>query len=190
MSRRGRLILNIAALHVGWTACVLGAARGFAAIGPTVVAGLLLTHLTFSPRRGRDAVVIGATVIVGVVADGFLLKLGFIAFDSGVIAGIVIPLWMMALWANFATSLNLTLAFLHRRHLLSALLGAVGGAVAYMGGVRLGALSMPHDMWMGGGVVAIEWALVTPIVIRLAAYVDALCGRRAPATQAVHVVEA
>lgn len=172
MKRQTRVILNIIALQSGWFACVLGAAKGMPQLGPIVVLAFTILHLSFSPRRIRDVIVLGVAVIVGIVADGVLLRAGAIAFESGVVGGYLIPLWMMALWLNFATSLNLTLEFLQGRVALAILFGAVGGVAAYVGGNRLGALNMPSGVWAAGWAVALEWAIVTPLLVWLAARVD------------------
>ena len=45
---------------------------------------------------------------------------------------------MVALWAAFATTLNVSLRALRQRYLLSAVLAAVGAPLAYYAGARAG----------------------------------------------------
>lgn len=172
MSRRNRVIVNVVALQAGWFACVIGGSGEFPGIGPGFVLAHLCLHLLLTREKTRDALVIAVVTIIGIVADGVLLRIGAIAFDSGVVDRWIAPLWMIALWANFATSLNLTLEFLRGRFVLAMLLGAIGGASAYWGGVRFGALSMPPGEWQGTAAVAIEWAIVTPLLVWIAARVS------------------
>lgn len=178
MNRRGRVILNFAALQAGWFACVMGAAAELRFAGLVFVAAHLFAHFVFSPDRVRDVLVFVSAGVLGMIADSTLMRFGSIAFESGVIGDIVVPLWMIALWINFATSLNLTLEFLHGRYILAILFGSVGGAAAYIGGVRLGALSMPSGMWQGGAAVAVEWAVVMPLLVWVASRLDRWSVRR------------
>jgi hypothetical protein len=51
---------------------------------------------------------------------------------------------------------------------LGAALGAVGGPLAYWGGVRLGALEPGGAGWQVYGAVAIAWAGVMPVLLLVA----------------------
>ncbi|HPF37611.1 MAG TPA: DUF2878 domain-containing protein [Phycisphaerae bacterium] len=169
MSRQRRVIVNVIALQVGWFACVLGAAWGLPWTGPALVLLAIAIHLAASPHRSVDATLIAMSAIIGLIVDSLLMQSGVIAFNSGVTAGWITPAWMIALWANFGTSLNLTLAILQNRWFLAILFGAAGGALAYIGGVRLGALLMPAGIARGGMFVAFAWAVVTPLLVGAAA---------------------
>ena len=74
------------------------------------------------------------------------------------------PLWMVSLWINFATLLNVSLKWLHGRYALAAVLGALGGPAAYYSGARLGAMqNLP-----GIGsllVLSLAWSVAVPIVL-------------------------
>ena len=75
---------------------------------------------------------------------------------------------MVCLWLNFAATLNASLAWLRGRTLLAALFGGVGGPLAYYGGAKMGATAaLPTSA--GLLVLATGWALMTPLLVRLAA---------------------
>ena len=78
------------------------------------------------------------------------------------------PAWMLALWANFATTLNLSLAGLQTRPWLAALLGLIGGPLAYWGGASLGAMTFVAPL-PALTTLALGWALLTPLLLALAA---------------------
>jgi hypothetical protein len=77
------------------------------------------------------------------------------------------PLWMAALWANFAGTLHLCLDWLRGRYWLASVLGACGGPLAYYGGQRLGAMQLGSNASISLLVIAVEWALVTPALVYL-----------------------
>jgi hypothetical protein len=106
--------------------------------------------------------------------------LGFL-FDTGLAAARVFaplphlwpgpwsPPWMISLWLNLAAALDGCLAWLRKRYLLAAALGAVGGPLAYCGGAKLGAASVLP----GAGpvlVLAAGWGVMMPLLVWLAGY--------------------
>jgi hypothetical protein len=79
---------------------------------------------------------------------------------------------MTALWANFATTLNVSLVSLQTRPWLAALLGLVGGPAAYWGGAELGAMSF-LDPTAGLIALALGWGILTPLLLALARLLSA-----------------
>ena len=77
------------------------------------------------------------------------------------------PPWMVMLWINFATTLNVSLGSLRDKYILAGILGAAGGPAAYYSGATLGAMTaLP-----GAGdlaVLAIAWAAAVPLLCRMA----------------------
>jgi sigma54-dependent transcription regulator len=74
---------------------------------------------------------------------------------------------MVALWLNFAATLNVSLAWLRGHYALAAAFGAVGGPLAYYGGAKMGATEVLPSQ---GGllVLAIGWGVMTPVLVWLA----------------------
>ena len=166
-----RTAVNILALNLGWFACVLAAARGTPWLGPLVVAGLIAVHLALSPvtERGRElrrCLVIG---VAGLLLDSALFAAGLLRFESSVLPRPFAPLWIGALWANFATGLTVALAWLQGRHLLAAIFGAIGGPLAYFGGANLGGLDLHAQLWPSFLAIGLVWAVATPVMAGLAA---------------------
>lgn len=159
---------NLAAFQAGWWAVVLAAAAGMPLAGMAVVAAVLGWHLLrVRPHRG-EAVLIGLTALAGLAFESLLQATGWVAFAGGGPASWLAPLWMAALWANFATTLNVSLRPLRGRPWLAAGLGAVGGPAAYWGGAELGAMTFHHPA-AGLIALALAWAVLTPLLLALAA---------------------
>lgn len=163
--------LNLVAFQAGWWALVLTAAQGRPGLGLGVVALLLAWHLGRVRPRGAEALLIGLAALIGFGFDSLLLVSGWVSFRGGDLTGglgpDLPPLWMTALWANFATTLNISLASLQTRPGLAALLGLVGGPAAYWGGAELGAMSFINPT-AGLIALALGWAILTPLLLTLA----------------------
>lgn len=163
--------LNLVAFQAGWWALVLTAAQDRPVLGLGVVALLLAWHLGRVRPLGAEALLLGLAALIGFGFDSLLLVSGWVSFSGGDLAGglgpDLPPLWMTALWANFATTLNVSLVSLQTRPWLAALLGLVGGPAAYWGGAQLGAMTF-LDPTSGLIALALGWAILTPLLLALA----------------------
>ena len=163
-----RAFASFVLLQLGWFACVLGAAHSRPWLGPLVVALALSLHVVRQASRGREALVLGLTVAMGFVVDSALLRAGVLGMASG---SLLSPPWLVALWPNFAaaTAPGGLLVALRERRLAAALVSAVGGALAYDAGARLGPIAIEAPRVVGLLVIALVWSAVLPLLFALRA---------------------
>ncbi len=164
---RWKRLLNFGCFQIGWFACALGAVRGWPLLGPLAVGILLILQLPLVPAPGKQARFVLAVTLLGWLIDSGLACADVFSFPFG--SGLLgfCPLWMAAVWANFAGTLHLCLDWLRGRYWLASALGACGGPVAYYGGQRLVALQLGSDIVSSLLVIVVEWALVTPALVCL-----------------------
>jgi hypothetical protein len=162
-----RKLLNFGAFQLAWFACVLAAAEGRALLATLAVAIVVCVHLWLAPRRGPEAMLILVVTSIGLIWDSLLVSLGLLSYAAGNFVDGVAPVWIIAMWALFATSLNLSMGWLKGRAWLAALVGALGGPLAYWAGERLGGVQMP-DPVLALGTQAIGWAVIMPLLTLLA----------------------
>ena len=167
-----RLLGNLVAFQAGWFACVLGAANGRYLLGPAVVAAGVALHLALSEDRRGQALLLAAAAVLGLLVETALSAIGATAPARDAIPSPLPPLWLIALWPNFAAALPVSLRFLRGKTALSAVLGAVAGPGAYYGGARLGALSFPGGDGFGLALLAVVWAVSVPLLVRLSERVE------------------
>lgn len=168
---------NVALFQTAWFACVLGAAHGLAWAGSLTALTVALMHLWFARRAGLEARLLLSVMGIGVAWDSLTRAAGFIGFaDDGWLHPLA-PHWMAALWLVFATTLNVSLRWLRGRPWFAALLGLVGGPLAYYAGVQLGALHFPNPA-AGLVVQAMGWSALMPLLVRLAIRFDGVAPRR------------
>lgn len=161
---------NLASFQAGWWAVVLGAAAGQPGLGIGLVVLLLAWHLARVRPFLKEAALVGLAAMLGLAFESLLQASGWVAYVGGS-SGLLAPLWMAALWANFAITLNVSLRPLQGRPWLAAGLGAVGGPLAYLGGAGLGAMTF-HDLGAGLAALVVAWALLTPLLLALASQLD------------------
>jgi hypothetical protein len=171
-------LFNFAAFQLGWFACVLGAARGWPWLGPLVVTAVIAAHLLRVPRPAPELKLIGLAVLMGVVADSLLLASGWLAYPNGLWIPGLAPYWIVAMWALFATTLNVSMRWLRSNLLLASFAGAVGGPLSYAAGARLGGLAWIEPVW-ALTALAMIWAAALPLLALFARRLDGTPAARA-----------
>ena len=78
------------------------------------------------------------------------------------------PIWMIALWLGFGSITQLSLGKLYGKWFIAGVVGAIGGPMAYLGGVNMQAVSFAQSKELFVTCVAIEWAIAIPLLIWLA----------------------
>lgn len=165
------ILVNVVLFQLGWFACVLGAAYGAPFLGTAIGVGIATRHVLRAVRPGKELGLVMIAAAVGIVWDSALVMSGYIAYPNGILVAGFAPVWIVALWGLFATTLNVALRWLHGRMVLCALFGAVGGPLAYYGGAKLGALQL-LDLPLALGAQALGWALLMPLLVFLARRFD------------------
>ena len=169
--QRLELPVNVLLFQAGWFACVFGAAMQAPWVGPLAALLVITWHLSRAQQPRLELALILLAALVGMVFESLLVQSGWIRFDSGLFAPSLAPYWMGALWAMFATTLNVSLRWLRPSLGLAALLGAVGGPLSYYAGAQMGALAF-SDTILALTAVALGWALLAPLLLALARRLD------------------
>jgi Protein of unknown function (DUF2878) len=180
------MFANILAFQIGWFACVLGGAHDLPWVGTGIALVIVAWHLTRAARPKQELLLVLSAATIGALFDTLLVWLGWFTYSSGTLIAGTAPHWMVALWMLFATTLNLSLAWLKRRLFVAALFGAIGGPLAYLGGEKLGALNFASPT-AGLIALAIGWALLTPLLAMIAQRFDGFVSRLDAAIEMSHV---
>nr|WP_301337900.1 DUF2878 domain-containing protein [Vibrio sp. RE86] len=121
----------------------------------TLVISVAMTDLPW----GKVLVVIG----IGVCVDFINTYTGVFEFTE---AGF--PLWLLALWVAFAWYAYFLTPILIRYPLIAvSIVGSAGGVLSYIAGSKLGAVELGLPISLTSLILAIEWALMIAIIIRV-----------------------
>lgn len=166
-------IVNIVLFQAGWLICVLSAAQHWFAISVLSCAAIIGLHLTLVDNVKAELKLIAIAGGIGLGIDSLHILLGVFQTASGsgkyLAPMYLAPMWLVALWMLFATSLRHSLGWLVGKPWLSALSGAIFAPLAYFAGSKFGAIHFPpNGLWQSLAAIALAWALVTPLLFRLA----------------------
>jgi hypothetical protein len=161
-----RKFINVLSFQVGWFAAVLGVAHNMPWLSVVIVPLTLLLHLAMAPEWQSELLLALGAAVTGFVFDTVLISAGVYSPVPFLFPPHLSPPWMVLLWVNFSTTLNVSLGFLRGRYLLSTVFGAIGGPMAYYSGARLGAMTViPATVNLM--ILGIAWAVAVPFLVFL-----------------------
>lgn len=157
-------LVNFVAFQFGWFACVLGAANGFPWLGVLAVGMIVIFHIRTADNRAHEVQLLALAVVLGLVFDSLLVSSGWVRYPSGMLIPGLAPYWIIAMWALFSTTLNLSMSWLKGSLVVASVMGAVFGPLSYLAGQRLGAIELV-DPVSSMILLAIIWAGVMPLLV-------------------------
>lgn len=165
------MVINFILFQIGWFACVIGAAKQMPWLGVIVVAAIVAWHLSQAKQPKLEVYLLTLTIIIGAIYDQTLLQNNLLTYQAHGWSNKLTPAWILALWAEFATILNVSLRWMHGRWLIAVLFGAIGGPLAYIGAARLGAVSL-NALPLSYVALSVGWAIITPLLLKLSERFD------------------
>jgi len=165
------MLANFILFQIGWFACVLGGAYDRPWLGTSIALAIVAWHVGRAPRPRDEMILVLLSAGIGALADSLPVAADWVRYASGTVVPGTAPVWLVAMWMLFATTLNVSLRWLRRYPLAAIALGAVGGPLAYWGGARLGAMEFVAPV-AATAALAIGWAVLTPLLVRLARRFD------------------
>lgn len=166
------LLANFILFQLAWFACVTGAAYGMPWLGVSVTLITTAWHLHQSKRAKPEMLLMFAVLLIGASFDQVMLLLELIVYQQHGWSTSLVPVWILALWLAFASTLNLSLAWLQGRYLIAVIFGASGGPLAYFGAQNIGAVTLPSSA--SYIALSIGWAVITPVLLYLAKHINRL----------------
>ena len=164
--RTATVVSNFVLFQAAWFACILGAAHGWPWSGTAVVALVVAWHVLRAPQPLAELKLAMAATGIGFLWENLLMHTGIVQFISGKFIDALAPGWILAMWALFAITLNVSLRWLKGRWLLAFVMGAIAGPASYAAGVRMGAAVLPQPV-VSLAVLSVGWALLTPLLLLL-----------------------
>jgi len=177
-------IPNVLGFQIVWMASVGGAAQGWWWLGPAALAVFAAMQLALSRQRRADLILMLGSAALGFLVDSAWVVAGWMEFRAALPWPGAAPIWIVAMWMGFALTLNHSLGALKNRPVLAALLGLVGGPLAYWAAARAwDAVTIVPSPWPYVAL-GLAWAVLTPALLRAAQILTGESRTAAMASQA------
>jgi len=127
-----RLIFNLLGNQIVWFIAVIAAGRGHA--WPAVVAAAVFVclHLLKVARRRDEVRLVALALLCGLLVDGVASAQEWLVYRAAAFGGLLAPPWILALWASLAVTLDTGMRALQSRPWAGAVVGGIGGPLAYL----------------------------------------------------------
>ena len=173
MSARATFLLNYVAYQLGWLAAIVGAASGHGVAGASLTFALTGGHVLLARDRRGELTLVVAALAAGVAVESWQIAAGTYRVLADTPAGFLPPFWLLALWAQFATTFRFSLRRVMTRPWPAMLFGAVGGPIAFIAGERLGAVVLEVPLGPGLVRLVVAWAASLAVLAWVAAHLAA-----------------
>lgn len=158
--------INALLFQLVWFTTVTGAAHGAWWIGPLATTGFAGWQLRSGNHARADLALIALVLPIGFIADSLLAHAQWVLYASAVPSENYAPIWILALWASLALTLNHSLAFLKRNLWLAAALGAIGAPLSfYFAAHTWHAVAFGQSAARSLAAIAAIWVVVTPLLV-------------------------
>ena len=113
MNPKLKNIINIVGFYIGWWGCVLGAANDMSYLGPMLMLVFLIAHFYLFVSSKQEIYLVLIICFLGTVIDTILFFSGSFVYAGAYSNELLIaPLWITAMWAGFAATVNHSMSWL------------------------------------------------------------------------------
>lgn len=155
---------NIVFFQMAWWSCVLSAAHDLPWIGVLVSAVVVGLHLLVTKNKKSEIKMIANVTALGFLFDTILILSHWIHIKGQWGRGFS-PLWLVSIWAAFATTLRVSFIWLYGRDSLTFLLGGIFGGLTYYGVQKFGVAEIHQPLKISLIYISFGWAVVFPFCL-------------------------
>ena len=164
-------LTNFILFQAAWFSCVIAGGSVWHWFGTLVIGVVVAMQLVQADFPQMEIRLIAIALMIGVIWDSLLVAMGMTHYQYGQLVSGFAPHWIIALWALFAGTMNLSMRWLKQRLSVAAVFGAVGGPLAYYAGQKLGAVTFGHTQTTLIAL-AMGWGVFTPMLAYLSRKYD------------------
>ena len=158
-------LINFGLFQLGWFISIWGAAHQTLLVSMMAIGLILMIHIIQARHKKEAAILLLMIMVLGPIFDQCLLSLGLIEYKSQ-FSEYIVPIWIVALWGLFASTLNISLSWLRHYKILAVLFGLIGGPLSYIAAEKLNAIQLMNSYALIA--IALGWALLTPLSLLMA----------------------
>jgi hypothetical protein len=152
------MLFNFIGFNISWFGLVL--------LGNSFIPFSLLwigIHLYLCKQSLAEFKLIISVVFIGTMVDSVLLFFDVLLFNQQ----LIIPFWLITLWAVFAATITHSLHFLANSKILQFTIGYIFPPLSYIGGASLSAVELGHGVLVSYFILASIWSVLMVLFFTL-----------------------
>ena len=173
MNTKLKNIINIIGFYIGWWGCVVGAANDMTYLGPVLMLVFLIAHFYLFASSNQELYLVLIICLLGTVIDSILFLSGSFIYVGAYSSEIIIaPLWITAMWAGFAATINHSMSWLKDKWVLMVVCGVVFGPAAFYTGEKFGAIDFSLSLLFSALIIGFVYGVAMPGIYIINGYLD------------------
>ena len=116
-------LINFGLFQLGWFIAIWGASHQTLLASMIAISFILTIHIIQARDKKEAVTLLLMIMLLGPLFDQCLLSLGLIEYKSQ-FSEYIVPIWIVALWGLFASTLNISLSWLRHYKLLAVLIAS------------------------------------------------------------------
>jgi hypothetical protein len=161
-------VINYFGFSIVWICCASTPSLEMPLLAPITTLIFLFFHFSIiAYKRYQELQLIIFAIFLGIIVDS-----GFAIFNivqyNGAINQNLAPIWILCLWAGFASQVNYAMRYLRGKYLLIAFYGLLA-PLAYIAGEKINAVSIGTEN-INYAIIAITWSISFILLFRVSQY--------------------
>ena len=159
-------IFNILGFQICWWICVIFSTTNYSYVGPLAMLLYIVLHLLYITDERKELWLVFLVALIGTIFDSIFILIGFFNYSSSFgLFMYLAPLWITAMWAGFATTLNHSLSWINKNYYLAFLMGFIFGPISYLTGRNFEAIQFHVSDSIGLLALAFSWGFIIPLIV-------------------------
>ncbi|MBI5274519.1 MAG: DUF2878 domain-containing protein [Chlamydiales bacterium] len=172
-------VLNVILFYLGWVYIVLSAAHGRSTQGIIGAVCIIIFNIIISKSWVKELLLTILICMIGLIVDSIFSSTKMLSYASpNPFSTLVAPLWIVALYGIFATTINHSLYWVKHQPIICMIVGAIGGTLSYFIGGQMHAISFLLPEPVALSIIAAIWLVLLPITCVLSNLLDKTLGGR------------
>jgi predicted neutral ceramidase superfamily lipid hydrolase len=157
------VFLNFFTFYIAWWAILISQWKSNPLVGWVIWGAVILVHFfVVSINKKKDLIEVILIAAAGLVLDTILGKAGILTFNNSY-SSVLPPLWLVAIWIIFATTISYTFVLIRNKPLAQVVTGGFFAPVSYITGAKFGLLSVYQPFWAYYAIHGACWLVFFPL---------------------------
>ena len=166
-------IINYFGFYVVWLCCASTPSTGKLFLAPIITMIFLLLHFVIiADKRDKEFKLIIFGVLLGIIVDSSFAMIDIVEYHGDRIfqnmPKEIAPVWILCMWAGFASQVNYAMKYLRGKYRLIAFYGLLA-PLAYIGGEKIQAVTIAQGN-INYVIISIVWSISFLLLFKVSEY--------------------
>jgi hypothetical protein len=161
-------VINYFGFSIVWICCASTPSLEMPLLAPITTLIFLFFHFSIiAYKRYQELQLIIFAIFLGIIVDSGLAIFNIVQYNGAINQNLA-PIWILCLWAGFASQVNYAMRYLRGKYLLISFYGLLA-PLAYIAGEKINAVSIGTEN-INYAIIAITWSISFILLFRVSQY--------------------